>query len=90
MKWYIQKQEFNSSYLEDQGVLEVKPHPAPMAEPWWNKDFWKKESISDANVILNPIKITGEMDFLLCSQSFPYFSLEDDNSVLWTPGVQEL
>lgn len=44
------------------------------------------------NLILNPIKVTGEMEvvFLLHTQSFPYFSLEDDNLVLWIPGVQEL
>lgn len=63
-----------------------------MAEPWWSEDFWIKESISDANLILNPIKITEEVEmvFLLHTQSFPDFSLEDDNSVLWSPGVQEL
>jgi len=31
-----------------------------------------------------------EMVFLLHTQSSLYFSLEDYNSVLWTPGVQEL
>ena len=30
-----------------------------------------------------------EVVFLLHTQSFPYFSLEDDNLVLWIPGVQE-
>lgn len=31
-----------------------------------------------------------EVVFLLHTQSLPYFSLEDDNLVLWIPVVQEL
>lgn len=95
MKWSIQKQRFNSSCLEDQRVrgetskFHIKAL-APMAEPWWSEDSWIKESITDADLILNPIKINGEMKmvFLLHTQTFSYFPQKMTVQCFGALGVQ--